>query len=158
MAPRLPTNDGIDKLFESLEKTFDTMDEVFENIDFDSHIDDIHIKIEKIKHKYNISTTEAMDKMRKSIERKTDILKNKSKSGKEKLKETIVISNKRTSILFPVIIFFLLGLVGVYFFAIILLKNETPSTTPLNTQIEEPSTLTIPKTDDSGGVTLRPIE
>lgn len=64
---------GLDKLdgaFDKMDESFDKMSDVFDNMDF-GDIDDLHVKIQKVKDKFNISTAEALQGYKKSYEKDT---------------------------------------------------------------------------------------
>jgi hypothetical protein len=59
--------DGVDKAFDKMNQTFDKMSDIFDSIDFDSNIDDVHIKIQNLKDKYSFTTGDAIKVMRDTI-------------------------------------------------------------------------------------------
>ena len=62
--------DKMDGAFDKMDGMFNEMSDMFDNMDF-GDIDGLHIKIQKVKDKFNISTEEALRGYKKSYEKAT---------------------------------------------------------------------------------------
>ena len=62
--------DKMDGAFDKMDGMFNEMSDMFDNMDF-GDIDGLHIKIQKVKDKFNISTAEALKGYKASYERAT---------------------------------------------------------------------------------------
>ena len=98
MVKRFDPFEEMDKAFEKMDGAFEKMDEILDGVDFQSNIDDVHTKIQKIKDRYNLSTKDAIDAM-------ASHLINRKKHG-ERIKVRMEVTNDRSR-------YFIKNLIGV---------------------------------------------
>lgn len=121
--------DKMDDAFDKMDDSFDKVSEMFDNMDF-GDIDGLHIKIQQVKDKLHISTTEALRGYKASYEKATRAQTDNHKRDYDRmtLKQ---LSSRRLAAIRNLIIGGILFLTAVVFGLMIFDKEDTSSAPPL---------------------------